>query len=218
MLDVEQYMSLEKRKLQVSYYLGKNVTIQIDRPIGTPHPKHNEILYPINYGYIPGVLGGDHEELDVYLLGVNEIVSTYDVKIIAIVHRFDDVEDKLVGAPVEADFSKEEIKSMIHFQEQFYNTHLEIVDEYKFMNKEELSTLKNERLLYAENKYGNKYLLHETHDKSKQYFRKLEKHYIDHPDPLINLLHVIYNEDDIVAVYEWPNENITFDDINNIND
>ena len=59
------------RKALVNYYLGKIVETKIDRPMGSIHPKHDDMIYPINYGYIPGVLGGDGEELDVYLLGVN---------------------------------------------------------------------------------------------------------------------------------------------------
>ena len=108
-------MTYEERKAQVKYYLGRNVRIEIDRPIGTVHPKHDDVIYPINYGYIPNVLGGDGEELDVYLLGVSEVVNEYNVRIIAIVHRENDVEDKLVGAPDGVMFTKEEITEMIRF-------------------------------------------------------------------------------------------------------
>ena len=62
-------MTYEERKNQVKHYLGKTVTVRIDRPVGSVHPKHPEVIYPINYGYIPGVIGGDGEELDVYVLG-----------------------------------------------------------------------------------------------------------------------------------------------------
>lgn len=60
------------RKALVKSFIGKTVYIKIDRPIGSVHPKHPDIVYPINYGYIPGVLGGDGEELDVYVLGVDK--------------------------------------------------------------------------------------------------------------------------------------------------
>lgn len=205
MLDVEQYMMLEDRKEQVSKYLGTQVTIEIDRPIGTPHPKHNEILYPINYGFIPGVLGGDQEELDVYLLGVEEIVNTYEVEIIAIVHRYNDVEDKLVGAPVGMVFTKEEIESMINFQEQFYHTHLEVVGDYDFINTRELDN-SIERKYYAENKFGHKFLVIESQSKSKQHYRELEESYITGDDSIKDepkLLHVIYKENSISCVYDW---------------
>ena len=97
----------------------------MDRPIGTPHPKHPDIIYPINYGYIPEVYGGDGEELDVYLLGVNERVEEYTAKIIGIVHRKNDVEDKLAAAPEGISFTAKEIEEMIHFQEQYYDSYVE---------------------------------------------------------------------------------------------
>ena len=80
-------------------YLGKEVEIKIDRPLGSTHPKHKNIVYPINYGYIPEVFSADGEELDVYLLGVDEPVTEYTARIIAIVHRRDDNEDKLIAVP-----------------------------------------------------------------------------------------------------------------------
>ena len=86
-------MTYEERKAQVQSYLGKTVTIGIDRPIGYVHVKEKySLTYKINYGYIPGVLGGDDEELDVYLLGVDEPVEEYTARIIGIVHRENDVE------------------------------------------------------------------------------------------------------------------------------
>ncbi len=119
-------MTFEERKAQVKSYLGKRVVIGIDRPIGYIHKKEKySLTYPINYGYIPGVLGGDGEELDVYLLGVNEPVDEYECEIIAIAHRHNDVEDKLVGAPCGMRFSKEEIENEIRFQEQYYDTEIE---------------------------------------------------------------------------------------------
>ena len=121
-------MTFEERKAQVKSYLGKTVDIEIDRPIGYVHKKENySLTYPINYGYIPGVLGGDGEELDVYLLGVDEPVARYTAKIIGIAHRENDVEDKLVAAPVGMDFSKEEIEQSINFQEQYYKTYVEVI-------------------------------------------------------------------------------------------
>lgn len=117
------------RKALVKSYLGKTVRIKIDRPIGYVHLKEKySLTYPINYGYIPNVLGGDGEELDVYLLGVNEPVEEYDVKIIGIVHRKNDVEDKLVASPVNMNFTKEEIEKQVSFQEQWYDTEIEVTE------------------------------------------------------------------------------------------
>lgn len=122
-------MTYEERKEQVKSYLGKTVKIGIDRPIGYVHKKENySLTYPLNYGYIPGVLGGDGEELDVYLLGVETPVEEYECRIIAIVHRHNDVEDKLVGAPIGMSFTKEEISNAVHFQEQYYDSEIETIE------------------------------------------------------------------------------------------
>lgn len=121
-------MTFDERKAQVKSYLGKTVVIGVDRPIGYVHEKENySLTYPINYGYIPNVIGGDGEELDVYLLGVNVPVEKYECKIVAIAHRYNDVEDKLVGVPDGMSFTKEEIKNAISFQEQYYNTEVEVL-------------------------------------------------------------------------------------------
>lgn len=120
-------MTYEERKAQVYSYLGKTVTIGIDRPIGFVHEKKDgtRLTYPINYGYIPGVLGGDDEELDVYLLGVDHPVESYTCRIIGIVHRKNDVEDKLVGVPEGMSFTAAEMTEAVHFQEQYYDSYVE---------------------------------------------------------------------------------------------
>ena len=120
-------MTFEERKAQVRSYLGKTIDIKIDRPIGYIHHKEKyDLVYPINYGYIPEVFGGDGEELDVYVLGIDEAIEECRVKIIAIVHRKNDIEDKLVGAPEGLTFTEEEIKKHTAFQEKYYITHIEI--------------------------------------------------------------------------------------------
>ena len=119
-------MTKEERQDLVKGYLGKIVAIEIDRPIGYVHHKKDySLTYPINYGYIPGVLGGDGEELDVYLLGVDRPLERYEGRIIGIVYRENDVEDKLIMAPTECEYTAEEIARAIHFQEQYYRTSVE---------------------------------------------------------------------------------------------
>ena len=123
-------MTYEERKEQIRSYLGKTVKIGIDRPIGYVHRKNDyTLIYPINYGYIPDVLGGDGEELDVYLLGVGVPVTEYEAEIIAAVHRTDDVEDKLVGAPVGMSFTKEYIENAVKFQECHHVSFIQMKDE-----------------------------------------------------------------------------------------
>ena len=122
-------MTLDERRAQVRAYLGKTVHIGIDRPIGYVHHKKDySLTYRINYGYIPGVLGGDGEELDVYLLGVDQPVDEYDCEIIGIVYRENDVEDKLVGAPIGMRFDAEEVYAAVRFQEQYYDSHVQVIE------------------------------------------------------------------------------------------
>ena len=125
---LNRYLEYKKRKELVKSFLGKTVEIKMDRPLGFIHKKENySLTYPVNYGYIPGVIGGDGEELDVYLLGVDTPVNEYTARIIGIVHRHNDNEDKLVAAPEGISFSKEEIAEQIHFQEQYYDTEIEVL-------------------------------------------------------------------------------------------
>ncbi len=121
-------MTLEERHALVRSYLGKVVDIKIDRPIGYIHKKEKySLTYPINYGYIPGVFGGDGEELDVYLMGVDKAVEEYRCRVIGIVFRENDVEDKLIAAPVGAEYSEAEIADAISFQERYYITRVEAI-------------------------------------------------------------------------------------------
>ena len=98
--------------------IGDTVKVTVDRPLGSYHPKHKDIYYPINYGYIEGIIAPDGEEQDAYILGVNEPVKEFVGKIIAIIHREDDIEEKWIVAPEGMTFTKEEIMQQVHFQEQ----------------------------------------------------------------------------------------------------
>lgn len=105
--------------MESSEYLKKIVTVRIDRPIGSKHPKYNYI-YPVNYGYVPNTISGDGEELDCYILGVLEPVETFEGRCIAIVHRTNDNDDKLIIVPDGKDYSDAEIEALIEFQEKFF--------------------------------------------------------------------------------------------------
>lgn len=104
--------------------IGKTVKVVVDRPLGTYHPKHKDIYYTVNYGYIPNVMAPDGEEQDAYILGVDEPVSEFVGKVIAIIHRVDDVEDKWVVAAENVTFTKEEIMLKVEFQEQYFKTEI----------------------------------------------------------------------------------------------
>lgn len=100
--------------------LGSVVKVIVDRPLGSHHPHYNDMIYPVNYGYIPDIFAPDGEEQDAYILGVDEPILEFEGKVIAIIQRIDDMEDKWVVAPKDVSFSKDEILDKIYFQEQFF--------------------------------------------------------------------------------------------------
>lgn len=100
-------------------YIGKIVDVKIDRAFGTMHPKHG-FIYPINYGYVPNTVSGDGEEIDCYVLGVFEPIEEFRGKCIAIVHRINDDDDKLVIVPENKDYSDDAINALVEFQEQYF--------------------------------------------------------------------------------------------------
>ena len=100
--------------------IGRTVKVTVDRPLGSRHPKHEDIIYPINYGFVEGVIAPDGEEQDAYVLGVDLPIEQFTGKVIAIIHRLNDVEDKWVVAPENAVFSIDEIEQAVIFQEKYF--------------------------------------------------------------------------------------------------
>ncbi len=101
--------------------LGKKVRVTVDRPLGTYHPKHKDLYYPINYGYVEGIIAPDGEEQDAYILGVDKPVNEFEGVVIAGIKRKNDVEEKWVVAPEGSTYTKEEIEAAVHFQEQYFD-------------------------------------------------------------------------------------------------
>ncbi len=100
--------------------IGDTVRVIVDRPMGSCHPEYPELCYSVNYGCIPGTLAADGEEEDAYILGVDHPVAEFTGRVIAIIRRLDDVENKWVVAPEGRRFSKEEIRRAVRFQEQYF--------------------------------------------------------------------------------------------------
>ena len=107
------------KKVSYKDFLGKKVKVVMDRPMGSKYPKWN-FIYPINYGYVPNTISGDGEELDAYIVGIFEPVEEYEGKCIAAIHRLDDDDDKLVIAPEEKIYTKQQIEALVEFQERFF--------------------------------------------------------------------------------------------------
>lgn len=116
--------NFKKVQMSLDSVIGRTVSVTVDRPLGSYHPEHKDMYYPINYGYVEGIMAPDGEEQDVYILGVNEAIENFTGTIIAVVHRNDDVEEKWVVAPEGMSFTKEEIMEQIHFQEQYFDSEI----------------------------------------------------------------------------------------------
>ena len=95
--------------------IGSIVTVTVDRPMGS---------IPINYGYVEGITVPDGEWQDAYILGVDEPIQEFTGKVIGVIHRLDDVEDKWVVCPENMSFSEKEITEKTDFQEKFFKTEI----------------------------------------------------------------------------------------------
>ena len=104
-------------------FLEKTLEVKIDRPLGSKHPKHG-FIYPVNYGYVPNTISNDGEELDCYVLGIYESLETFKGKCIAIIHRLNDSDDKLIIVPENKSFSDNEIKALTDVQEQYFKSEI----------------------------------------------------------------------------------------------
>ncbi len=104
-------------------FLGKKVSMVMDRPLGAKHPKHG-FVYEVNYGFIEGTKAPDGEELDAYYLGVNESMEKGEGVCIAIAHRKNNDDDKLIIVPENVKMTDDEIMKVIHFQEQWFETEI----------------------------------------------------------------------------------------------
>ena len=109
--------------MNLTHYIGEVVDIVIDRPIGSRHPIHG-FFYPINYGYVPGTTAPDGEEIDAYLLGVFRPTKSFKGKCIAVAHRLNDDDDKLIIVPQGKSYTPGQIIALIEFQERFFHTRI----------------------------------------------------------------------------------------------
>ncbi|MGN1298563.1 MAG: NUDIX domain-containing protein [Candidatus Scatovivens sp.] len=116
-------LALKINQAESYNYIGKNVNVKIDRPLNSKHPKHG-FIYLVNYGYVPNTISGDGEELDCYILGVQEPLESFEGRCIAVIHRTNDNDDKLIIAPDEKNYTDEEIRKATNFQEQYFESEI----------------------------------------------------------------------------------------------
>ena len=105
--------------MEVRNYIGKIVKVKMDRPLGSVHPKHG-FIYSVNYGFIPNTISGDGEELDAYVLGEHKPLETFEGRVIAVIHRLNDDDDKLVVVKDGKQYSNEQIDALVEFREQWF--------------------------------------------------------------------------------------------------
>ena len=102
-------------------FLGKDITVEIDRPKGSLHPRFG-FIYEVNYGFIPGTQAGDGHEIDVYVLGVDQALLEHTGRCIAVIIRHNDNENKLVVGP--SGLAPIYIMEQINFVESYYDTEI----------------------------------------------------------------------------------------------
>lgn len=109
-------------KTKAEDFIGKYVNVKIDRPIGSSHHKYPDLIYLVNYGYIPNTISGDGEELDCYILGEYKPLKEYRGKCIAVIHRLNEDDDKLIIVPENKTYTDSEIRLLTDFQEMYYES------------------------------------------------------------------------------------------------
>lgn len=124
--NTEVFLTSEEREKLIRSLMGKMVDIEIDRPVGHTHvTKGITLHYSINYGFLPGITGGDGEEQDVYILGVSQPLTRFRGRIIGAIRRKDDNEDKLVAAPEGIVFTRQQIVQQTYFVEKYFDSTVE---------------------------------------------------------------------------------------------
>ena len=121
---IDEYNKALTLKQRESYkYIGNTVKVKIDRPLNSKHPKHG-FVYSVNYGFVPNTISGDGEELDCYVLGINKKLESFEGKCIAVIHRTNDNDDKLIIVEEGKNYTDEEIREFTNFQEQYFESEI----------------------------------------------------------------------------------------------
>ena len=119
----EYHKALVLEQIESYKYIGNIVQVKIDRPLNSNHPKHG-FTYPVNYGFVPNTISGDGEELYCYVLGIDKPIDNFEGKCIAVIHRTNDNDDKLIVVPEGKNYTDEEIRELTNFQEQYFESEI----------------------------------------------------------------------------------------------
>ncbi len=121
--------AIEEQEKEMAAANEELITVKMDRPLGSSHPEYPSLVYPVNYGYVDGITAPDGEYQDAYVIGIDVPLDEFTGKKIAVVHRKDDIEEKWVIAPENMPFTRQQIEEMIYFQEQYFDSYVEMLNE-----------------------------------------------------------------------------------------
>lgn len=110
-------------EVEMKSLIGKELDAIITRPIGTVHPRYKDIIYEVNYGILKDYELKDNKELKTYIVGESMPTSQngiYHGKVLAILHRLNDDNDRIIIAPIGRTLSDDEIISKTEFAEQYF--------------------------------------------------------------------------------------------------
>lgn len=119
----EYHEALGLQQIESYKYIGNIIQVKIDRPLNSKHPKYG-FVYLLNYGFVSNTNSGDGEELDCYVLGIDKAIDNFKGKCIAVIHRINDDDDKLIVVPEGNSYTDEEIKNLTNFQEQYFESEI----------------------------------------------------------------------------------------------
>lgn len=114
--------------LHAPEWIGRRIRVIVDRPLGSAHPQHPDLVYELNYGNVPGTLAPDGDPLDVYIIDAGEPLETATAEVIAVLRRRDDIEDKLVAQIGHGRWPADEILMRTRFQERWFDTYIDLGD------------------------------------------------------------------------------------------
>jgi inorganic pyrophosphatase len=100
-------------------FLNQIIEVVIDKPLGCIYSEY-KTLFEVNYGFIPNTIAPDGKALDVYVLKVDQPLEKFTGRVVAIIHRLDDDDDKLIVIPDSKTITDDEINKLTNFQEQFF--------------------------------------------------------------------------------------------------
>ena len=67
------YISTDQKGLYENF--GFTYLKTLKNRLGSSHPRHKEMIYPMNYGYVDNLFAADGDEQDVYVFGSDKAIE-----------------------------------------------------------------------------------------------------------------------------------------------